>query len=58
VTRIAQVGPFRADRRVLGVGVSSLGAVNAKAADLYRDNLVPSSHLAAMNQSGVMPSHW
>ncbi|MEV4512065.1 methyl-accepting chemotaxis protein [Dactylosporangium sp. NPDC049525] len=38
---------------VLGVGVTSLGEVNTKAADLYRANLVPSSHLAAMNQSAM-----
>ncbi|MET7420822.1 methyl-accepting chemotaxis protein [Dactylosporangium sp. NPDC005555] len=38
---------------VLGVGVTSLGEVNAKAADLYNANLVPSSHLAAMNQAAM-----
>jgi methyl-accepting chemotaxis protein len=38
---------------VLGVGVSSLGEVNTKAGDLYHDNLVPSAHLAAMNQAAM-----
>ncbi|MEV0130196.1 methyl-accepting chemotaxis protein [Dactylosporangium sp. NPDC050688] len=38
---------------VLGVGVTNLGRVNAKAADLYHDNLVPSAHLAAMNESAM-----
>ena len=39
---------------VLGVGVTNLGRVNAKAADLYHNNLVPSAHLAAMNESAML----